>query len=342
MLNAMNAKGVSFSRVPGSCVQSGSPIPQGYVTAHKMLLDKNTGGLDFYWSANDGSMIYTYYMPTHYCAGDTILNDYLNDYGSLEEAAACTPNDLPQGTNAHIQNYINIRQPLSRTPYMFLALGCDFAVPVPGLVDIVNKWNTMMYPETDVWVISSTFSHYADMVLGYVKENGVKLYTRSYHGADNTTSFVPTPYWTGFYATRPELKHLHYEATRHLLGAEILNVIIKAFNLPSPVSQQQLDVIWENHSPSTHHDYITGASMNLVYNTEQITLSQSAVNNATTARDKLLKALVGSDPNTDLSLVVFNSLSFPVTGQVAIPNTSIPDSFRKVLHSSPSVQVCAN
>jgi alpha-mannosidase len=33
-----------------------------------------------------------------------------------------------------------------------------------------------------------------------------------------TPAFVPIPYWTGYYMSRPGLKALHYNATRYLLG----------------------------------------------------------------------------------------------------------------------------
>src|SRR5690349_18607374 len=68
---------------------------------------------------------------------------------------------------------------------------------------------------------------------------------------------MPTPYWTGFYASRPILKIYHYETTRTLLFSEILYSFIYAQNISnSNITQKEIDFIWNDFVPSNHHDFI--------------------------------------------------------------------------------------
>jgi hypothetical protein len=39
--------------------------------------------------------------------------------------------------------------------------------------------------------------------------------------------FKPTPYWMGYYASRPALKKYHFEITQLLLNTEFLNTLLK-------------------------------------------------------------------------------------------------------------------
>jgi alpha-mannosidase len=70
VLRAMGSTGTAFARIPGECAQvkSGDYGPPGYISAHKILLGKE-GGLDFIWKANDGSTVFSHYIPYGYCEG---------------------------------------------------------------------------------------------------------------------------------------------------------------------------------------------------------------------------------------------------------------------------------
>lgn len=89
--------GVGFARVPGSCQQGNYAKDDSQ--AHQILTGPGgtnksyffpfcdslcLGAVDFRWVANDGSSVYAHYMPSHYCAADSIHNTRDGDYGTAE------------------------------------------------------------------------------------------------------------------------------------------------------------------------------------------------------------------------------------------------------------------
>jgi len=109
LLEALGVKAVSFARSPGACNQGHNYIPSGIIafvinsllmlshlhravgakSAHQMLLDPVTGGLNFNWTSNDNSSVFSYYMPQHYCAGDTLIDNLSCEAASPNDAASC-------------------------------------------------------------------------------------------------------------------------------------------------------------------------------------------------------------------------------------------------------------
>ena len=57
--------------------------------------------------------------------------------------------------------------------------------------------------DTGVWAVAASFDHYEQLV-------------DAHRDALRTRAFDPTPYYTGFYASRPLLKSLHLQATQAL------------------------------------------------------------------------------------------------------------------------------
>eukprot|EP01125_Pyxidicula_operculata_P009095 TRINITY_DN3008_c1_g1_i3.p1 TRINITY_DN3008_c1_g1~~TRINITY_DN3008_c1_g1_i3.p1 ORF type:complete len:632 (-),score=150.91 TRINITY_DN3008_c1_g1_i3:22-1917(-) len=149
----------------------------------------------------------------------------------------------------------------------------------------------------------------------YLEQNSntTTLRRRSFHGSNNMNSLVTTPYWQGFYASRPLIKQLHYNITRQLVYSELWNSIALIL-LPSTHSsvQPQLDELWYRHVPSTHHDYVTGTSNDYVYNTEQIPLSTSISQSVSDILQSLHK--------TFLNELVSNGFSQPYLGYVTVFN----------------------
>eukprot|EP01126_Amoeba_proteus_P000839 TRINITY_DN10241_c0_g1_i1.p1 TRINITY_DN10241_c0_g1~~TRINITY_DN10241_c0_g1_i1.p1 ORF type:complete len:280 (-),score=37.39 TRINITY_DN10241_c0_g1_i1:393-1232(-) len=88
VLEAMGVEGVGFARVPGSCLQRQNPVRSSphytHNGAHEILLDKSTGGLEFMWTSSDGSSVFSYYMPTHYCPGSDLRAPEGMGYSSWE------------------------------------------------------------------------------------------------------------------------------------------------------------------------------------------------------------------------------------------------------------------
>lgn len=88
MMEAMQAKGVAFARVPGSCECGYCPFnsttDNWHNVAHRTLISKGTGGIEFNWEAADGSSVFAYYMPTHYCPASTLRYTSAQDYTSWQ------------------------------------------------------------------------------------------------------------------------------------------------------------------------------------------------------------------------------------------------------------------
>src|SRR5262249_31749918 len=135
-----------------------------------------------------------HWMPSGYCQGDWALGP------------------VPGAPSNRLENVIALNGPASTTPYIFVPVGCDFARPRPDLLDVAAAWNAQNYQQTGVWAVVATFDPSAQLISAHRDE----LRTRR---------FDPTPYYTGYYASRPLLKVLHLQTTRALLAAESLGAI---------------------------------------------------------------------------------------------------------------------
>ena len=286
LLSAMGFQGVGFSRVPGARPYNLTPTDGSASVAAQLL----SGGVDFVWQACDGSTVLAHWMQDTYCQGDGI--------GS---------NPLEQ-----IAEFIATNQPSSPTPYIFVPVGCDFRLP-QDLPAFAQQWNTQK-PAPGVYAVAATFDHYMQLV--------------NFHtGALSTLkTFDPVPYHTGCYPMRPLVKRLHHKTTRALLAAEVYSVIANAAGLSgtSPAARVgAVDAVWNQLSPSTHHDYITGTALNPVYTGEQIPLIREA---RQAGRDVLegtlaeVAAAVTTSPQTgEIPAVVFNPLGIDNTSLVKVP-----------------------
>jgi alpha-mannosidase len=277
VLEAMGMGGVAFSRLPPAVA------PQ---------LTGPTGvGVDFTWLASDGSATLGYYMARGY---------NLDNWYWLW--------DWPLQT---IYGWIAAA---SRTPYIFLPFGGDFATP-RDLPSVCAGWNASP-PVPGVTAVVGTFQQYQELVRAYARQEPVVW----------RIPFAPTPYWTGFYASRPELKILHHGASAALLAAEAL-----AATAGRPTTECLAG--WDALSPSTHHDYITGTATDPVYRTEQLLhLNQAftAASGATAAALGVIVPRISARPlSGELPVAVFNTLGFGRSGVVESPATP-GETFRSV------------
>jgi alpha-mannosidase len=132
----------------------------------------------------------------------------------------------------------------------------------------------------------------------------------------------------GYYASRPELKALHFSTSRLLLATETFSVISEnIYNLAGlshaswsslKVDQGTIDGLWDEFVPSTHHDYVTGTSTDYVTYGEQLPLSRKCSENASTIVRKPITAVIDANakqPTTgDVELYAWNSLGFARAG----------------------------
>jgi alpha-mannosidase len=299
MLGAMGLTGVSFSRLPGSWASSQQTPLEG-TSLYEQLM---TSGADFVWQASDGSSVLAHMMQSSYSQGNA-LRDCCGDLS---------------GAIALVQSYVDFNQSSSPSPNIYVPCGNDFALPIPCLIQIADAYNAQT-PTPPVTAIAATLPEYMAVVAEWV-QNG---------GALQPLAIDPTPYWTGFYASRPALKILHHAATRRLLGAEVYGAIADTLKSAdalawAPVAAGRRAAIqqgWEAVLPSTHHDYITGTAVDSVYSEEQRPLLEAAATMARGARRTALDeiaGMVGTSPGTgEQPVVVFNQLGFARSAAVTV------------------------
>ena len=313
LMEAMGLQGVGFSRIPGDPQQywsfkdpklKPSGISGGPDMAAWLLVfgdsNKEHLGTDFIWQASDGSTTLAHFMQAGYFQG----------------AGISSPAD--------IKHYYHTNNGAAPTPYIFVPVGVDFSLPVQKLVEYACEWNAKNLSSKGIYAVAATFDHYIQLVSCYPKN----LLTRSSNPDMSTTfPFVPAPYWTGVYGSRPEIKIQHHQATRKLLGAELYDVIAN-FQSVSGVDDLQ-DLIaagWSNLTPSTHHDYITGTAANSVYYGEQLPLLANAIvmgNSALTSLQESIAAQIKVSPVTNqIAATVFNQLGFARGGLVEMEPVS--------------------
>ena len=291
MLAAMGFQGVAFERVPG--MYDGLTPKNGSSSVSEQLT-KN--GVDFIWLARDGSTTVAHWLQHGYGQGSGLT---------------------PGNAISDIGGYITANQPSSPTPYLFVPVGTDFALPV-DVPACVNAWNHQS-PPPSVTAQAGTFDHFIQLLLA----NSGELETKA---------FYPQPYYTGCFQTRPLIKRMHYAATRALLGAEVFNTIagyqfVAASNLIGWQVEIQgraasLRKGWEDVAPSTHHDYITGTGIHFVYYGEQAPRLGQAAAGAERMRAQAMKeiaAQVKTQPEAEEQpVVVFNQLGISRSGLVEL------------------------
>src|SRR5579862_1351796 len=136
VLAAAGFTSVAFSRIDGSptffdeVIRSKNPPKPG---SHAELLQQ-MGSADFIWRGSGGAQVLAHFMAGSdlYCQGDNI--DYQEQLEKPHEHTGAFMGDDPAFTDASIDRYAGELTPYTKTPYMFVPVGCDFADPKDGLV----------------------------------------------------------------------------------------------------------------------------------------------------------------------------------------------------------------
>ena len=305
LMEAMGLEAVGFSRIPGDPQQYWTfndivPYSGGEEMAAWQLAKGKNRGTDFIWTASDGSSTLAHWMQAGYFQGQDIIDGNSKSQESIKKSVETNADSAP-------------------TPYIYVPVSVDFRLPQPNYLEAAAQWNKKpLIP--DVYVVVATFDHYAQLVDCHRE----KLKKRAYNPAPgkNILSFQSTPYWTGFYASRPELKKLHQETVRALLGAEVFGVITKLKIDPSYPLQREIVEGWKKVLPSTHHDYITGTGTDEVYNSEQLPLLEDALSMGEKAYnsviDQITPCINTIYGNDRLAVVIYNQLGFARGGPVEI------------------------
>jgi alpha-mannosidase len=290
VLQAMGFMAAGFERIPG--YTGGDSVPSKTIDGRDSVAGLLAASkIDFAWNASDGSSIVGHWLIGGYGQGNSI------------------------GTTGYIKGFLAQNLPVSPTPYIYVPVLSDFSMPNTYLTSSIEAWNGGGggFEGTTVVAAAGSFEDYAQLV--------------AFHAGELDTPygspFVGIPYWTGYFATRPELKIRHQRAARTLLAAEVFS-IIAAWTQPSGGSAAagtgvpEGDLLfsgWNLLAPSTHHDYITGTAEPDVYHTEQLGLLRQADATAAWLLRDAMQTIAGAIQTTAWgpAVAVFNPLGFART-----------------------------
>jgi alpha-mannosidase len=324
LIEALGMRSLALSRIPGS------PQPVLCPTQQPANDDVRANGLSFYWPGNDGSKVLTHFMPATYYG---ITNGLLD----TEMSSA---SEIQQGIQSFLDaNYDGVVWPGGT---IFATEGGDWQFPTSsapgGTASGAYDWIDV----NDVSISSTSGDVTASCRLGTFAD---------YHAAlMRSTDDIPTfvlyaeNYWTGYFASRPQLKIDQYQAAQLLIGAEVLGSILAVHaGTRAPGRAKLAEAIagaWNLLVPTTHHDFVTGTSPDDVYqvpdaptppswdSSGQLPMSAQAVTLAAGAMSLAMTQLAsaaGATPSAgEIPVVVFNQVGcdLPDTALVEMADPS--------------------
>lgn len=284
VVEAMAMKGAAFWRVPGNQPEVPGPISP-LDGSPSIATQLTTNGVTFLWQANDGS---------------TMLAQNLWDgYGVIWQQ---NDTDGAATLDTFVKAYTSgsVKWP---NALLFAPCGGDFSPASTQLLDSVDTYNTDFAAETGIKAVLGSFEEYLDLL----RASGADL--------GPPVELDPSNFWTGFFSSQVALKSLQQETVSHLLAAESLATLLLAAGI-APAALEGLNEsiaeVWELAAPSSHHDYITGTSVDSVYDDEQRPLLEASRAGAETALETVMHLLGGSVETRavqgELACVVFNPL----------------------------------
>ena len=303
---ALGLRTISFSRAPGLLPARIRGPLQG---------DLLTNGVDFWWEASDGTSVYAHWMPgvvPGYNQGTALSQSD----GSEESIVAAISQFLSQYKLGDPTDWAP-PYPASPSGYLYLPLDNDFMYPIADLLNYLQIWNDSGQ-QSGVYAMAASFDDFAGLVLSSTPS----LQTRRFNG---------TPYYTGYYMSRPQNKVLHYGTTRALLAAEVFGLLAFRGPAATPESTPYWTAVsraWNDFVPSTHHDYVTGTATDDVTRDEQIPLLEQAHREAITAVDRAIRAL-GASVGQRGDVVVVNPVGAPYAGPVELDH-ALPEETRSI------------
>jgi alpha-mannosidase len=320
LLQAMGFTGAGFWRIPAQAGAPGIGCVNPTSNAASFFLDQSIG-LDFTWQANDQSQIQAHWLSNSYCEGNG-----LGDYGGSAGGGEIQPDEQ----NAQITAFIAAQSTtaIPAPPYMFVPIDCDFTAPYTNLPAVMTQWNRKP-PIPGVYVVMASFDYFMQLVAAAGTPPVISPSNANY-------PFIPHPYYSGCYGSKPFLKTTHYQTARTLLFSETMQLVLQAIgSSAAPPALINLAQAWNDLAPSTHHDYITGTAPNTaqptnncpsdptddVYDGEQVPVLQQALTAAQAVQSDILGAIAGAMPAGDGSVVVFNPLGFE---RIAIADLAAP------------------
>ncbi len=309
ILSAMGLTAVGLARLPGA-------FP-GFCTPHdgspSMACSLMASGVAFNWQASDGSVVFAHFMP----------NTYGVPFWSYPKDQLSHTTNSETWTSFVQSSFLHTNPPsyccASSTTSVawpggvaFAPAGGDFSIPDSAWVDSIATFNK---GDSGTTAVIGTFGDYVASV-----QNSAANF--------QPQSLDPSNFWTGFFGSRPALKILQSRASRHLVAAESISSLLW---LTSGVSSGVLSGLdasiadgWSCVVPSSHHDFITGTSVDAVYALEQYPLLSLAAERAQTVHQNAVQMLANcaTVPARGVSVVVHNAVGSPRSGLVRLHNVS--------------------
>lgn len=265
---------------------------------------QKTGGADFLWTGAGGSTIFAHYMSSGlYCEGDNI--DYKEDITLPGQDIGVYFGDQTDYTDGQIDSYIAAHRPVTRIPYLFVPIGCDFMRPKKALISYLDGYNQRRYPTTGVWAVAAPFDEFATLAM-FHKEELPSL------------SGELTPYFMGFYGTRAGIKQGVRASARPFFAAETFAV---AAGDAGKSALAAAAPSFELLTRTDHHDFVTGTSNDTVAATEQMPLLAQTRADGDQAFAAVVAALAGripANPSAVARVLVFNPAAVERSEVVAV------------------------
>lgn len=217
------------------------------------LLSHTLKTQDFIWRAPDGAEVLCHWNAFSYFQGDMLAH-----VGVIRWMGRCYGLSWrqPGHVDRQVAGYLAQLEPLARTPYVFCPIGCDFNSPIPGLVELLDRYNERARRRgAKTFAVNGALEDYLALV-GCHRDRLPVL------------ELDPNPYWMGFYVSRPAIKRRCNRIVRKLLEAEKLSTLGDAEERTA-VLQAELREGWEHAAVINHHDFITGTSPDRVWHAEQ-------------------------------------------------------------------------
>ena len=256
ILSALGIEMAAVTRIdgsffPGADYRRPRSFPRPGSSAE--LLQRELKTADFIWQGPDNARVLCHWNEHTYGQGDTLdLKGPVKWMGLYFGV----PSRSEQHVAKRIKRFVKQLAPLARTPYMFCPIGFDFNDPIPRLLDLLEAYNRTAYQDTGVWAVNAALDDYLDLVSCYRERLPV-------------LDLDLTPYWTGFYSSRPEMKQTLNRLSRDLVAAEKSLTLEGAGAGLEPGLDRDLKTAWEKLAVANHHDFITGTSPNRIWNKEQ-------------------------------------------------------------------------
>lgn len=241
---------IAGMRFPGADLEPAGRFPRPGTAAAELL---EAATADFVWRAPDGSEVLTHWMAHGYGHGDMIGS------GGLSRALRLPTSwrdRRPRHVDRQVRRLLAQLRRVARTPYLLLPIGYDFVAPVPRLVELLDDWNDRNHDRTGTWLVNGTIDDHLDLV-------------EHHRAVLPTVELDPNPYWSGFYASRPELKAAARDLGRRLVARDAARVEHPDMCDDGPA--------WWTAVTSNHHDFVTGTAPDRVVTHEQMPWLRQAI-----------------------------------------------------------------